>query len=206
MPERCCSVKIDGDVEPGDELDSDNDNDPIVQLFSSVQEIISGLSKEELGVRTSAASMLVKHAVMCSGSYFESRLCETVSDFLRESSRDLKVAEFGIGQGVKRKYHTWFEWKVDKPRGANVFFALFGRSYKDHAVEIVKRDESLQVAIRSFLRLGRLRNELAHSDLVVASTEVTLDEVRVLYAQAKGFVAFIASDLPSVTDRTQTAT
>lgn len=85
----------------------------------------------------------------------------------------------------KRQYHTYFEWDG---KNANKFFALFGKDFKNQLVQKIKKEPTLDIALKAFLELGNMRNCLVHQNFANYTIDKTAKEVYDLYQEAMIFV------------------
>lgn len=74
-----------------------------------------------------------------------------------------------------------FTWNSKK---INSFFGLFGGDFLDRAKKRMNSDPSFKKACDDFMRLGKLRNEIAHEDFFAYPLDLTSDEVCSLYQSA----------------------
>lgn len=129
-----------------------------------------------------------KALLLACASSFESVLSNIVRDRF-EKSFDIQnhpLAHFAICKGIKRQYHTWFDWDSGN---ANRFLALFGPDFKSYVSEQIKSDTSgLDAAIADFMELGRLRNQLVHDDFGSFQMPKTIEEIYSLFSSANVFV------------------
>ncbi len=155
------------------------------RLYSDFELIIRKLDVSEISLRNSAEEIFQKSLYVAIGSYFERRIGTIVLELVGESSSHSRLAtEFVRKKAVSRQYHSYFDW--DKAN-ANSFFGLFGAEFKAYMAEYVNENPEYGDAIRAFMRVGDVRNEVAHNFEYV-SIDATADEIYELYRKALLFV------------------
>jgi hypothetical protein len=73
----------------------------------------------------------------------------------------------------------------------NSFLGLFGKEFLEMAKRKIKLDSELQEGIVSFLKIGRLRNELVHQNFASHNLELTLDEIYFMHQSALKCLPFL---------------
>ena len=155
------------------------------RLYSDFIQIISQIDASDISLRISAEEMFQKSLYIAIGSHFERRITEYILDFVGKSSRNsVLVTEF-VGKLMSRQYHNFFAWGDAK--NANRFFSMFGGDFKNHMAEYVRNNPEYDEAIRAFLEVGDVRNQVAH-DFGTVSLEKTADEIYARYKEALAFV------------------
>lgn len=155
------------------------------RLYSDFKLIIEQIDVSEISLRNSAEEIFQKSLCVAIGSYFERRIAAVVLDFVGRSSGDSAlVTEFVRNKAISRQYYTYFNWKG---ANANSFFSLFGADFKAYMSEYVSNNPEYGDAIRAFMQVGGIRNEVAHNFEYV-SIDATTDEIYELYRKARLFV------------------
>lgn len=156
------------------------------ELKADHDEIMRFLLKNEPTLATRAGSVLVKALVLAGASEievdFQSHLISYYGELAGASAH---AAAFVEKKAVKRQYHTYFVW--DK-KNVNQFFGLFGPDFAAAMSKKVAAEPAFDDAIRAFLELGNLRNEMVHGNFAAYSLTKTADEVHALYLRARIFV------------------
>ena len=148
-------------------------------------------ANNELSLRISAGETFRKSMLLAAASHFESRITDAVIEYCTVATGEAScVVAFVRNQGLKRKYHTLFDW--DKTN-ANKFFALFGEDFRDRAKARVTADAALNEGVRAFLEIGQDRNRLVHQDFGTFTLEKTTGEIMDLYKKALVFVNALPS-------------
>ena len=130
-----------------------------------------------------------KTLLLAVASYFEHRMRTAVEEFAKDvTHNDYRLVSLINRRVIERQYHTWFNWKAEKATGANSFFGMFGDLFKKYAEKTVKENDRLDEAIRAFLEIGRVRNELIHEDFAEFPFNKTPNDVYQLYERASFFV------------------
>jgi len=144
------------------------------------------MPKGEYSLLSSAGDLFRKALLLAAASYFEHRVSSCVYDYAFEAAGgSMRLVSLIKTKAIERQYHTWFNWSESN---ANQFFALFGVEFKDYMKGLVRIDVTLQVAIQSFLEIGRSRNLLVHLDFATYSVDKTMDEIYESYKKALPFV------------------
>ena len=155
------------------------------RLYSDFSLMIEQIDSSEISLRSAAEEIFQKSLYVAIGSYFEQRITSHIIEFVAGASGgNVLVREFTRIKGVSRQYHTFFEWGG---RNANRFFAMFGSGFRDHMVQYVRGNPEYADAIRAFLEVGDMRNEVAHDFGSVTFTK-TVDEIYQRYKEALAFV------------------
>jgi HEPN superfamily RiboL-PSP-like protein len=127
-----------------------------------------------------------KTLLLSAASYFEVSVRDFIVEYVSEKSHsDARLVAFLKAKAVERQYHTYFNWDGNN---ANSFFGLFGAEFRELMTARVTADEDLKMAVRAFLELGKLRNELVHRDYANFPLDKTADDIFALYETARGFV------------------
>ena len=160
------------------------------RLYSDFSLMLEQIDDAEVSLLNSAEEIFQKSLYVAIGSYFEQRITNYILEFMSKASGDnALVTEFVRIKGVTRQYHTFFDW--DRAN-ANGFFGMFGQEFKDYMVEYVKDNAEYGDAIRAFLEVGNVRNEVAH-DFGSVNLTKTVSEIYDRYKQALVFVEQIPS-------------
>jgi hypothetical protein len=157
------------------------------RLHGEMEDLISVLDAAgEISLRSTADDNFRKALLLAAASYFEHRMTEAVMGFIRECSLGNPLVEaFVHNKAVSRQYHTWFEWDE---KNANRFYGLFGKAFRDHMKDRVRKNEELESSVEAFMEIGRERNRLVHQDFGTFSMEKTAQEIFRLYRRALPFV------------------
>lgn len=172
------------------------DRDAIIdRLFHEQNDVVAFLREnQQLSFSINVEAILSKTLLLSIGSYFESRITTSITDYAaRVSKSDEALTSLVRVKAVERQYHTYFQWREGK-RSATPFFGMFGPGLKDAAKEDLK-DEGLAQASQAFLELGDLRNLLVHGNFANYSLPKTSDEIYSLYGVALQFVTYIEKKL-----------
>lgn len=168
--------------------------DLIEDLFETTEAVLAILdSQRELSLRNRVENDLRKTLALSAASRYEYQIRELLEKFCDHvGGGDARLVSLVRSKILDRQYHTLFAW--DR-HNANTFFALFGDSFKEVAKADVSASEQLDEAIRAFLELGRIRNELVHNDFATYPFNETSGEVLDLYRKARAFVTYLAGKL-----------
>ncbi len=159
--------------------------DIIALLQRDFNEINSILEKQgEISLSVDYKSIFTKTLVMTVATAFEEKVRDLIHACLN-TSENIMLEEFINIKGLKRQYHTLFDWEK---RNANSFFSLFGQEFKKFMDSKVKEDKELDSSIIAFLELGNERNKLAHLNFYLTSIELTPNEVIERFQRANIFI------------------
>jgi len=147
------------------------------------------LEIKEVSFATEYKGQFAKVVLLACASYFETNVINTVLKSLNTSGCQLTY-NFVLKKALSRQYHSLFDWKA---KNANNFFSLFGEGFKDFMKAKVKEDEALNLGIKNFLELGRLRNQLAHDNYATFVLELTVEEIQEKFLSAMFFTEKIES-------------
>lgn len=161
------------DESPIDRTDKELSN--AIHVLRESGEISAGLTIEDHARKALLLSV---------ASHFEHRLTGHLKQLCMMSTIPL-LTEFAVNKALSRQYHTLFQWKE---QNLNSFFGLFGSEFKQRMKVLVKNDLKLEEAIKAFLELGNLRNQLVHQDYATLPLEKTSNEIYQLYQEALHFV------------------
>jgi hypothetical protein len=157
--------------------------------FRENKEILDFLeTHKEISFKTNADDKLKKILLLSIASYFEKEICDLVLNyvFTKSEENDL-ITSFVHNKAVTRQYHTYFDWKGNN---ANQFFGFFGSEFKK-VVEKEIREKELENAVKSFLELGNLRNNMVHQNAGTYIIEKTTLEIYESYKDALPFLAYL---------------
>jgi hypothetical protein len=158
---------------------------PVAELKGVHDAVRDVLLEAEPSLAVTAAQTLAKSLLLAGASELEDDIQRILIEYYHQmTDGTVPAVEFIRLKALKRQYHTLFNWDASN---ANAFFAFFGPAFRKYAEEKLAADEGLRAAIRDFLRLGSLRNQLVHGNFVAFSLEVTADEILRLYQSAVQF-------------------
>ena len=150
------------------------------QLLAYLQE------NQELSFANSVENILPKVLLLATASHLEHELQNLILEYFREITGNKECAvSFVERKAVTRQYHTYFQWESGN---ANAFFALFGDEFKSTVRELLTVDEELAAAIRDFVSIGALRNQLVHQNYAAFIMESTAEEIMRMYESALRFI------------------
>lgn len=137
---------------------------------------------------TDYTDQMAKIILLSVASYFETSITEVMKINLNISCCPL-TANFLDKKALSRQYHTLFQWEQSN---ANAFFSLFGDDFKAFMSSKVKEQSELDNAIKDFLLLGSLRNQLVHKNFVTFSLQITAADIMSKFESAHtNFVALL---------------
>ena len=135
---------------------------------------------------------LAKVLLIAAASEVESELQHLLIVYYEELVHPNTIAvEFVRNKAISHQYYSYFDWSVPN---ANKFFGLFGPEFRTAMKALVRENSRLDQAIRNFLELGSLRNQLVHQNYATVTLPKTADEIFALYEGACHFL----SELPGL--------
>ncbi|MBE7122992.1 HEPN domain-containing protein [Bacillus cereus] len=157
--------------------------------FKENKEVLDFLeSQNEVSFRNDIDNKLKKVLLLSVASFFEKEVTDLVVNFISKKTEDNDlIVSFVSNKAVSRQYHTYFDWKGNN---ANQFFGLFGSNFKKEIEKEIKGKE-LEPAVKAFLELGGLRNNMVHQNTGTYNIEKTTKEIYELYKIAVSFLAFL---------------
>lgn len=168
---------------------------PVVDtIYIDFRDSVSVLAAAgEFSLKIMLESNLRKTLLLSAASYFEYTLSREVEAFANEvASGNNLITSLIKSKAITRQYHNWFDWKSNN---ANQFFSLFGEDFKGHMRRRITESDSLEIAIRDFMEIGRERNQLVHSDYGSFLINKTPEEIYALYLSANKFVDIVGVEL-----------
>ncbi|EZH72360.1 hypothetical protein ATO12_23195 [Aquimarina atlantica] len=169
-------------------------SDIIDRIYTNNSDLIKYLDDaKEPSYRIEAELNFKKGLLLSIASLFENKITILLTNFItkKTNSNDLVISFFN-NKAIKRQYHTLFSWDS---ANANSFFGLFGNNFKNKMKERVRTEEKLDRAIKSFLELGNLRNQLVHKNFAEFSIDKTAKEIYDKFYEAKYFISELRSEL-----------
>ena len=140
----------------------------------------------DISLRLDVQSNFSKSLLLSSASYYEHLFAEALVGLYEEAYPGIPaLAEFVRDRATGRRYSQLFSWGGGN---ANSFFKMFGNEFSTHMRNKAANDSGFSDAIRAFLDLGDLRNQLVHGNYAAFSLGKTFDEVYDLHLKAGRFV------------------
>lgn len=166
----------------------------VEKVFEDFTELLNYLDKNsEISLRSDADNNFKKVLILTVASYFEAEILKILTALVhKKTNNDKLITSFMRVKALDRQYHTFFNWKENN---ANSFFGMFGDDFREKASSDVKSDENLDIGIKSFLEIGRLRNELIHRNFGVYTIDKTAREVMDQYYRALRFLDYLSENL-----------
>jgi len=167
------------------------------RLYEEFEDLIKYLDESSpiyvLHFHSTAGENFKKIILLAAASYFEDCITKSILEFVDEisdSQENKLMAEFLKNKAISRQYHTYFDWKG---KNANMFFGLFGDSFKKFMEQEIKNDSKLSESIKKFIEIGRFRNKLVHENFAAFTfdREKTPEEIYEDYKEALYFVESI---------------
>jgi hypothetical protein len=164
----------------------------IDSLYSDTLQLLT-LLQSDLSLQSFANNNLRKVLLLSAASWFEVRISAAMECFATIHSEGHPGIESIIKKkAIDRQYHTYFDWKSEKP---GPFYALFGDVCGGQLKQLVVGNIKLKDALDAFLELGSVRNELVHENFAAFPFDKTAEEVHSLYERAETFVVFVETKL-----------
>jgi hypothetical protein len=170
----------------------------IDQLHADTFQLLKHLTeKGELSLHSFANENLRKVMLLSAASWFETRISAAILEFAKVHSNGHPGIQSLIKKkAVDRQYHTYFDWKTEKP---GPFYGLFGEICGEEIKKEINTNANLKDGLAAFLELGNLRNELVHENFAAFPFNKTAEEVHALYQKAENFVRYVERRLPDPT-------
>lgn len=153
------------------------------------------LENKQLDYSISVENDFRKNLLISSASFIESSVQSILIDFVNSNSSHSVIVNFLKNKAISRQYHSYFDWNG---KNINGFLGLFGPDFRDSVKQSIK-EKKLEEKIKSFIELGKLRNELVHQNFILYTIEKTADEIKVLFDEAEEIVDFLDSELKKLT-------
>lgn len=173
------------------------------RIFSEFQDLLEYLDSApnrgepfKIHFRSATVENFQKTILLASASYFEHRIVHILEEFFSTHSNFL-IKEFALRKGLKRQFHTLFDWDG---RNANKFFSLFGDQFKTYMTAELANDEALNEGVSAFISLGSYRNALVHQNFGMHSLDKTPEEIYDLHKKASIFVESLSMHLNACAD------
>ncbi|MDP3042136.1 MAG: HEPN domain-containing protein [Candidatus Omnitrophota bacterium] len=169
------------------------DNSPIDKLYFETKSILDFLERNnELSFKSDIDNMFKRYLLLVSGGYFEECITNILLNLVSKNVDNKLIIEFLKNKGIKRQYHTYFDWESIN---ANQFFSLFGEEFKEKMSQEVNNKETLKVSIKDFIQIGHARNLLAHKNATLVNLDKTSEETYAQYKSAEEFISFLQEQL-----------
>jgi hypothetical protein len=146
-------------------------------------------SRGEVSLAQTAQNLFAKSLLLIAASHFEDRLKDVViSGFAVRSRNDPYINAFFKICGISFQYHAWFDWD----RGnANKFYSFFGKEFGEAIKSAIKEDDALSDCVASFVRIGDLRNQIVHNNILVFKLNDTPAQVLERIKKASSFISLV---------------
>ncbi len=166
-------------------------NAEVIRLFYDAQLAIIDVlyNRGEVSLAQTAQNTFAKSLAIAAASQFENALRDTVvRGITARTESDEYVLKFCHRKGIDRQYHTWFRWEDGN---ANVFFSLFGSDFLQSANALMNGDPEYREAMKSFVKIGHLRNLIVHNDFLTVVINDTPEEVLAHAVRAIKFIDLV---------------
>jgi RiboL-PSP-HEPN len=146
-------------------------------------------SRGEVSLAQTAQNLFAKSLLLIAASHFEDRLKQVVTSGIASRSRnDPYINAFFKIRGISYQYHAWFDW--DKSN-ANRFYSFFGKHFSEDIKAIIDADEALSESVTSFVKIGDLRNQIVHNNILVFKLNDTPAQVLERIKKANSFISLV---------------
>lgn len=162
----------------------------VEQLYADCQRLVDTLNAQYLISDAAFANDLARKALaVAAASAFESDITALLESFADQvTSGNDYCSSLIRTRIVARQYHQLFDWKTTSAGG---FFANFGKEARKFYDDSVRADALLGQAVRDFLDLGNLRNEIVHIDFSTYAMNKTIQDIITQYRSARRFLNFL---------------
>lgn len=158
----------------------------VTDLKSEHDRLMALLLEKEPSLAIGIGAVMTKSLLLAGASEMEAEVQRILIEYYAEITKKSFAVEFVTNKAIKRQFHTYFQWESPN---ANQFWGLFGNDFKTAILARLKVDDSLSAAIKDFMALGSLRNQLVHQNFAAFPLEKTADEVFSLYSGASKLCA-----------------
>ena len=164
-------------------------NNRIEELWKDHNDLAAYLqASNELHLLSTVQDSFRKTLLIAAASYFEVRFTETIVGLYQEADRGAGIlSEFVRRKAIGRSFASLFNWDSGN---ANSFYNLFGPDFSGYMKERVRADDALAEAVKAFIEIGHLRNELVHKNYADFRLDKTVDEIYRLYHAAAYFLSY----------------
>jgi hypothetical protein len=164
---------------------------PLIQDFiETYKEVKTHLLPKHMSLQSNLEEYLKKSFLLCCVSFYEHRIREILTDFVKEHTHDDRLIEFVTGQFLERQYFRLFNFS-EKTKNTNHFWAAFGDSFKNSIIQEIKSNSELKRSIDSFLKMNLERNLLTHENMLDYSLNSTFEEIVTCNEEALKFIQYI---------------
>ncbi len=157
--------------------------------YKQLLEFLKGV--EATSLRISMNDKLSRALVLVSANYFEGEINGILVNLFQTRSGSPLVTAF-LKNSMERRFHEYFDWKAEN---VNRFFGLFGEDFKKQSVKDVRERQDLEDGVRGFIEIERMRNILAHEQLLGVPLPKTADEYYELHTKALVFIEYLRARL-----------
>ena len=150
-----------------------------------------------MALMTNANEVYRMSILIAAASYCETRLTAMMKKIYEERTGSAILSEFVHKRALYKKFHTLFDWKTkgNYAKGANTFYSMFGKNFADHIKNQSENDKEFKMSQEAFVKIGALRNELAHEGNITSS--YTVADALDLFENAKVFFVKFFDQLES---------
>ena len=174
------------------DIESEIINNRIMELLSDHRELVAHLQAgRQAQLQSRAEEAFAKTLTVAAASYFEVRLTQIIIELYRDMTQGVEALEqFVKSQAIGRRFAQLFQWEQNRRpgRNANSFYRMFGDGFSDYMQQKIREDRELDEAVRAFLEIGNLRNQMVHGNYADFRLDRTVEDVYALYAKASIFV------------------
>lgn len=162
------------------------------EFYNDYRQLVALLEgPDTASLRVSMSDKLSRALVLVIANFYEGEIKEILLNLFRTGSTSPLIPPF-LQSSMERKYHEYFDWKA---QNANKFFAMFGDDFRRQAIEDVRNGRELEEGVQAFMEIGRMRNVLAHEQLLGVPLPKTADEYYTLHQKALVFIQYLRESL-----------
>ncbi len=153
----------------------------------SIKALVEGSPSDIVAFEAIAA----KSMLLATASYFEKAVCEIIKNYAKSVWDSMVLISFLDKQALYGKYHSLFDWNSSN---INKFIKLFGNEFYQF-IEPSLTEDHVKAAIKEFMLLGRLRNDLVHNNFSEYPMQFTSKEIKTKFNIAFPLIRFLAESL-----------
>jgi len=162
------------------EMAGHNLTGPVESIYEDYCGLVEDLKERSPSGLAALNRTYHKVILVAAASSLENQVKRVVESLFSEHGRD-ELGVFVAKRVLDRDYYRLFDWNNEK---AKSFFSSFGPHCSRLFEETRRNDGEFERQHSSFMRIGRLRNQLVHQNYATFILDVTPEELVILYRSA----------------------
>ena len=170
----------------------------LIEDFSFLKET---LTLNEPSVSQNLMRHLTKMLVLSCASYYENSLTNSIRVYTIKHIQKYEFRPHGFDVMGKRSFFQMFDFGRERPNKPKAFLSpldYFGREFRDTIVNEVVANEKLEMQMDSFQEICRLRNSMAHNDLITVDDAIlnkSFSEIIIIHQNAVEFLDYLKAKI-----------